>query len=258
MRQIFGGYAIIHPEMIMKTLRCPAIRAVLPAVLLFSLLVCFSEAPAAQTADGLFTAGTVAFSLQPDDLIRSAAIGGQLGYRMPRGVLLMGEYLYAGKDFYYYDSSNRRWTMATGWPEVPSGSSSRSDWIFYRTRHIVGFALGGSGAPLAAYSHAAGPLSRLGLYGAVGFMLSIISVSEAEDTYPEFGKEAESSSIGDSRVLFTTTFRGGLVYPARSPVAGKLAYLVQLERNDDFGQEQYIRRNSLIFLGITLQPGGFR
>jgi hypothetical protein len=242
----------------MKALRYPVFRTTLPAALLLGLLVCFSHAPAAQTADGLFTAGTVAFSLQPDDLIRSAAIGGQLGYRMPRGVLLLGEYLYADKDFYYYDSSAKRWTMATGWPEVPSGSSSRSDWIFYRTRHIVGFALGGSGTPLATHTVAAGPLSRLGLYGAVGIMLSIISVSEAEETYPEFGKEAGASSIGESRVLFTTTFRGGIVYPAQSPIAGKLAYLVQLERNDDFGQEQYIRRNSLIFLGMTLQPGGFR
>ncbi len=205
----------------------------------------------AQTADGLYINGSVALAMQPDDLIGGAAVGGQVGFRFPGSLLLVGEYLYAGTDYYYYDSSQGEWTMAAGWSDVPSGSSSRDDWLFYRSRHIVGAAIGASGRvgqPGSPY--------RIGLFGTAGFMLSIVDISDAEDYYPEFAEAAQSSSIGDSQVLFTTTLRGGLVYPAESTFAGQLAYLVQLERSDDFGEEHYFRRNSLLYLGVTVHLGG--
>lgn len=217
-------------------------------VVFTSLLFFFGplEDSATQTRNGVFLAGTLAFALQPeDDLVDNTAIGAQIGYRFPGGLLILGEYLYTGTDYYYYDQDKRRWTMATGWSDVPSGPSSRSDWLFYRDRHAVGLAAGLSGR-----------FAGVGLFTAAGFMLSIIDLSDAEDTYPDFAAAAEQSSIGDDRVLFSTTLRGGLVFPAESALAGQLAYVVQLDRDDDFGETRYFRRNSLIYLGVTIQHGG--
>lgn len=222
-------------------------RPVLAVVFTSLLILVPFRSSEAQTADGMFLAGTVGFSLQPDDLIGGAAVGGQLGFRFPGSLLLFGEYLYAGTDYYYYDSDNTRWTMATGWSEVPSRSTSRRDWLFYRTRHAVGVAAGLSGA-----------YARIGAFGAAGLMLSFVNLSDAQDHYPEFTAAAEQSSIVDGRVLLTTTLRAGLVYPAEGLVAGQLAYMVQIENNDDAGEAQYIRRNSLIFLGLVIQSGGFQ
>mgnify|MGYP006287002573 CR=1 FL=1 len=197
---------------------------------------------AEQTASGPYLAITGAGSIQPDDLVGNAAFGGPVGYRGGGGFLVLGEYVYAGKDFYYHDGSD--WTIAASWPDVPSGSSSRSEWIFYRERHAVGIAAGGSGA-----------VGRLGLFGAGGFMLNIVSLSSAAEYYPEFEQTAIQSSIGDSTALLTATLRGGVVYPARSSVAGLLAAMVQLEPSDQLGNTRYYRRNTLVFVGITFQLG---
>jgi hypothetical protein len=196
----------------------------------------------AQTATGPYAAITGVISGQPDDLIGNAAFGGQIGYRTPTGFLLLGEYLYAGKDYYFYEDSS--WKLAASWPDVPSGSTSRSDWIFYRERHAVGIAAGFSGA-----------VHRVGLFGAGGLMFNIVTLSEGADYYPDFEKAATQSSIGDSTVLFTTTLRGGIVYPARSPVAGHLALMMQLEASDQLDDSRYYRRNTFILLGMSFQLG---
>lgn len=206
------------------------------------LLIGAGQIATAQTAPGPYAAITGAISAQPDDLIGNAAFGGQLGFRAPTGFLVIGEYLYAGKDFYFYEGSS--WKMAASWSDVPSGSTSQSDWIFYRERHAVGVAAGFSGA-----------IYRVGLFGAGGFMFNIVTLSEGADFYPEFEKAATQSSIGDSMVLFTTTLRGGIVYPARSPVAGHLALMVQLEPSDQLDDSRYYRRNTFILLGMSFQLG---
>ncbi|MFA7566396.1 MAG: hypothetical protein WCY01_05165 [Alkalispirochaeta sp.] len=196
----------------------------------------------AQTATGIYAAFTGAITAQPDDLVDSGVIGGQLGYRAPGSWFVFGEYLYAGKDFYYFEKSE--WHMSASWLDVPSGSVSRNDWIFYRDRHAVGLAGGLSGA-----------IGEVGFFGAAGVMLNLVLLSDAADSYPEFEQAATRSSIGESTVLFTTTFRGGVVWPAHAPVAGQAAVMVQLEPTRQSGDTGYLRRNTYFFLGVVFQTG---
>lgn len=195
-----------------------------------------------QTATGPYVAFTGAIPLQPDDLIGNAAFGGQIGFRGPGGFLLLGEYLYAGKDFYFYDGSS--WKMAASWLDLPSGSSSRGDWLFYRERHVVGLAAGFAGA-----------FGQVGVFGAGGIMFNVVTLPEATDYYPEFEEAATRSSIGNSSVLFTTSLRAGVVYPARSPVAGHVAVLAQLEPSEQLGETRYYRRNTMFLVGMAFQIG---
>jgi len=57
--------------------------------------------------------------LDSDDLVTESAVGGALGYRFDGGLLLLGEYLYAGTDFYYYDGGDG-WRQAESWSDVPA------------------------------------------------------------------------------------------------------------------------------------------
>jgi hypothetical protein len=196
----------------------------------------------AQTATGLYAALTGAVTSRPDELVGNGAVGGQVGFRMNPGWFFFGEYLYAGKDFYYPDGSD--WKMAASWRDVPSGSASRGDWVFYRERHAVGLGGGLSGA--------VGPV---GLFGAAGLMFNIVSLSDAADYYPEFQEAATTSSIGDSTVLFSTTLRAGVVWPPDSPFAGHGAVMVQLEPSDQAGDEGYLQRNTYFIFGVVFQTG---
>jgi hypothetical protein len=196
----------------------------------------------AQTKTGAFASALVAMTAQPDDLVGSGAIGGQIGLRAPTGFLVLGEYLYTGKDYYFYDGSG--WKMAASWPDVPSGSTGRNDWLFYRSRHAAGLAAGYSGA-----------VRRFGFFGAGGVMLNYVTLSDAADTYPEFETAATQSSIGGSNVLFSMTARGGIVYPAESAVAGSFTVMFQLEPTQQLGETRYLRRNTYFILGLTIQTG---
>jgi len=207
-----------------------------------ALLLASRQPLPAQTLTGAYATGVAAITSQPDDLTNSGAIGGQLGLRAPSGFIVFGEYLYTGKDYYFYDGSD--WNVAASWYDVPSGSSSRGDWLFYRTRHVVGISGGFSGA-----------IRRVGLFGAGGFMLNIVSLSDAAETYPEFEAVATQSSIGDSNVLFSTTVRGGVVYPADGHVAGSLSVMMQLEPTEQLGETRYLRRNTYIMFGLSVQTG---
>ncbi|MFW6388010.1 MAG: hypothetical protein ACOC0B_01925 [bacterium] len=199
----------------------------------------------AQTAPGGYGAGILGFGIRTDDLVESAALGVQGGYRSSGGVLFMGEYLYLGRDFYYFDFDDERiWKRADSWSSVPSPEADINDWLFTRSRHMLGAAAGFSGV-----------FGPAGLYGAGGLALSWLSVSDAEDEYPEFGEAARQSSLGDSGVLVTPTIRGGMVVPANSVIAAQVSYMLMLERGDDSSELGYVRRNSLLYIGLVVQPG---
>ena len=91
------------------------------------------EPPSAygQCAPGVFVLPEVTVSAHTEDALSTVSAGGQIGFRNSSGLFLFGEYLYAGKDFYYYDSDEREWVRAASWQHVPSGSSSRGFWLFY-------------------------------------------------------------------------------------------------------------------------------
>jgi hypothetical protein len=198
----------------------------------------------AQTVSGPFLAGEVGIGLETDDLVDGSSIGGSLGYRFSGGLLLVGNYLYAGTNFYYFENG-AGWRHAPTWSAVPSGSSSRSDWIFYRRRHVIGFGAGLSGR-----------LGPVGVFGTAGLMLNVVAVSEAEEYYPEFRDAAEESSIAGGRTLATTALRGGLTYPAHGSVAGTLSWMVNFDSIEEADSTAYFRRNSLILLGVSVQAGG--
>lgn len=198
----------------------------------------------AQTVDGPFLAGEIGIGLETDDLVGGSAIGGSLGYRFPRGLLIIGNYLYTGTDYYYFESDTG-WQQAASWSDVPSGTISQGDWIFYRRRHVIGLGAGLSGR-----------LGPVGAFGTAGLMLNIVAVSDAEEYYPEFRDVAENSSIVGGRTLATTALRAGLVYPAEGSVAGTLSWLVNFDSIEDAGSTSYFRRNSLILIGVSFQAGG--
>ncbi|MFW5695243.1 MAG: hypothetical protein ACOCYB_08735 [Alkalispirochaeta sp.] len=213
-------------------------------LLLGALGVMATPCATAQTAGGPFIAGEIGIGLETDDLVDGSAMGGSLGYRFPGGLLLVGSYLFAGTDFYYFESGSG-WQQAPSWSDVPDGGSSRGDWLFYRQRHVVGLAAGLSGS--------VGPV---GVFGTGGLMLNVVSLSDAEDYYPEFRDTAEESSIAGGRTLATTAVRAGLSYPAQGTFAGTLSWMVNFERIDDATTASYFRRNSLVILGISIQVGG--
>ncbi|MEX2443925.1 MAG: hypothetical protein WD492_09990 [Alkalispirochaeta sp.] len=213
-------------------------------VLIGALTVVTALGAAAQTAGGLFLAGEVGIGIETDDLVDGSALGGSLGYRFPGGLLLVGSYLFAGTDFYYFEADSG-WQQAPSWSEVPSGGSRRGDWIFYRQRHVVGMSAGLSGR--------VGPV---GVFGTGGLMLNVVSLSDAEDYYPEFTEAAEESSIAGGRTLTTTTVRAGLVYPARGSFAGTLSWMVNFDRIADAATPSYFQRNSLVVIGVSIQAGG--
>jgi hypothetical protein len=201
----------------------------------------------AQTATGPWIAGELAFSMESNDVVDGVLVGGQVGFRSPGGLIFLGEYLFAGTDYYYYTASDG-WLLAPDWSSVPSGSSSRSDWLFYRQRHLVGLAAGLSGSIL-----------DVGLFAAGGFSLTLISLSEAADFYPEFAESASQSSLGARRVQVRPSVRAGVTWPAQSVIAGQLTWLVtvppEAERRalEDRG---WLRASSIITIGVVLHLGG--
>jgi len=198
----------------------------------------------AQTASGAFISGELGIGLETDDLVDGIALGGSVGYRFPRGLLLMGTYLFAGTDYYYFEEGTG-WQKSPSWADVPNGGSSSNDWLFYRQRHVVGLAAGLSGS--------VGPV---GVFGTGGVLLNVLSLSDAEDYYPDFSTAAEQSSIAGGRVLATTAIRAGISYPAEGTVAGTLSYMVNFDRIDDTTTTSYFQRNSLIIVGVSFQAGG--
>lgn len=221
------------------------IAGVLGAAALSLMALLAVQPAAAQSAEGVFISGVGTTAMQPDDLIGSSGVGVQAGFRSPSGLLFLGEYYYTGKDYYYPDDGG--WKKAASWTEVPLSSEvSRDEYIFYRTRHVLGGAVGFSAA-----------VDQIGLFGAAGLTFNILALSEARDYYPEFVDAAKESSIGDGMVLMTTNLRAGLVFPAEGPIAGQLAYMLMFENaGETAGNQTYIRRNSLIYLGVSLQVGG--
>lgn len=219
------------------------------AVVLSACILLYATAgvATAQTKTGPFLGASVAIASNPDDLMGSAAIGGQLGFRSPLGIFLLGEYLFAGTDFYYFDSGRGEWSKPVSWSEVPAGNASRSDWQFYRRRHVLGGSVG------LGYH-----VRDLGFYSAIGLLFNIIDLSSAAESYPAFEAAATESSIDSGTVEASTVFRIGLVYPARSFIAGSISYLLVFQRGDLPGEEGYVQRNGLIMLGVVLQPGGLR
>jgi hypothetical protein len=215
-------------------------------LIVLALLVGTAGSVAGQTADGFFIAAEAGIGLQTDDLFTESAVGGSLGYRFDGGLLLLGEYLYAGTDFYYFAGTDG-WRQAESWSDVPGGSSGRSDWLFYRRRHVIGITAGLSGR-----------VARLGVFATAGILFNAITLSDAADFYPEFAAEAERSSIGTGRVLTTTALRGGLTYPAEGAVAATASWLVSFERPEGDNPAVYIRRSSIILLGVVFQAGGLQ
>lgn len=201
----------------------------------------------AQTRTGPFLGADLAIAGNPDDLFGSAAIGADIGFRTPLGLVFLGEYLFAGTDFYYFDSADGEWSKPVSWSEVPSGNTSRGDWLFYRRRHVLGGSVG------LGYH-----VQDLGFYSTIGFLLNILDLSPAAENYPAFEEAATRSSIGYSTVEASTVFRVGLVYPAQSIVAGRLSYLFLFQRDDIPGESGYITRNGLLMLSVVFQPGGLR
>lgn len=213
-------------------------------ITIVAVLLCAAPGLEAQTRTGPFVGATFALVDRPDELAGDAAFGGHIGIRSPLGLVVMGEYLYAGKDFYYFDSANARWSGPVRWSQVPSGESSRSDWQFYRRRHVVGGSVG------LSY-----PLGRLGLYSTAGIMINIVEPSDVADSYPAFKDAVTSSSLGEGPVFASYAFRFGAVYPARALIAGQVSYAVSF-RNGDLGDnDRYIRSNDLFLVGFVIQPG---
>ena len=216
-------------------------RSVLTIVIIAT-LASTAQLVDAQTRSGLFFGGNVAVASNPDDLIGTAAVGGHIGVRFPLGLVLLGEYLYAGKDFFFFDSGAGEWSKPVAWRDVPSGDSSRGDWLFYRRRHVVG---GSAGVGFS--------VGDLGIYSTIGILLNIVDLSDAADSYPAFREAATESSIDNGNVLRSTAFRVGLVYPAQSLIAGQLSYVLIFGRDDLPDEDEYIRRNGLLMLGVVIQ-----
>ncbi len=213
------------------------------------LLFGYSGVAHSQAQTGGYLSAVVATALQPDDIIGSLGAGFQGGYRFPWGLLLVGDVLYTGTDYYYFDfDDGREWRQAGSWREVPSGSVRRGDWPFYRTRFLLGGAAGLSGS-----------IARVGLFSTVGFMLSILDFPDISEDYPEFADAAIVSSIGNDDVQVSTSVRAGVVYPVGGSISGQLSYMVLLTtEEDDFGEREWLQRNGLIYLGVTVNFGGRR
>ncbi|TVQ21918.1 MAG: hypothetical protein EA383_16330 [Spirochaetaceae bacterium] len=212
-----------------------------------SLMVCGVPQLSAQTVSGAYVGATVAGRPVPDDVFGSFAVGLQGGYRFPAGLFLSGEYMYAGRDYYYFDfDGDRSWKQAASWSDVPSGDASASEWLFFRERHILGVAAG-----LAV------PVGQVGLFGAAGFSISIIDLSDAEDNYPEFADAARESSIGSGTAEVSPSLRAGITFPASSLVSAQLSYGVvfRQEIGDDVAAGAYLWRNGLISVAVVLNVG---
>lgn len=198
-----------------------------------------------QTTSGMYLALGGSAALEPEDVIGTAGVGVQVGYRWPWGILVQGDFWYTGKDFYYFDTDSRAWRQAASWREVPSRGVSRGDWPFYRERLLLGLGAGLSGR-----------IRSVGLFSTVGFMVSVLDIAEMGDSYPEFADAATVSSMGEVESEVNAAVRAGVVWPADKPVSGQLSYLVLLRDDSDVaGERAWIQRNSLITLGVTLHLG---
>lgn len=196
-----------------------------------------------QTASGVFITGEIGLAPAPDDFVGEAALGGMLGYRTGGGILFGLEYLWAGTDYYYFDDD--RWLRAPGWSAVPAGTTARENWLFFRDRHVVGLSAGLSGS-----------FWLVGVYATGGILLNLITMSEAAEFYPEFAAAATETAYGPATLIATGSARVGIVIPAEGAIAGTAAWMVGFDRPDTVGTPGYFRRNSLFFIGVTVQAGG--
>ncbi len=211
-----------------------------------ALLLVPAVAADAQTQTGLYIGGLVSTALIPDDVVTNGAVGLQIGFRAPTGLLLVGDFHYAGEDYYYFDFDRRGWVQAASWQEVPNGSVSRGAWPFYRTRSFFGGAIGYSAS---GYS--------FGYFGTVGFMFGVLQASGAAEDYPDFEKAVLASSLGSSPVSLSTSLRIGATFPSHGPFTGQLAYMLLLDSQRDAvsGEATWFRRNSMLMLGLVVNTG---
>jgi hypothetical protein len=200
----------------------------------------------AQTQTGYFVGGLAATALITDEVLTNSAAGLQLGYRYPAGLLFLVDFLYAGDDYYYFDFDQRRWTQAASWSEVPNGDISRSAWPFYRSRSLLGGAIG--------YSADGYPL---GYFASLGFMISMIQESDATGDYPGFKDAIRSTNVGSSPIALSTSLRLGATFPVWGPLTGQLAYMLLIGEEWNAFEQRFVqfRRNSMIMLGLVVNTG---
>ena len=195
------------------------------AAFLTIVLLAVAVGAGAQTSTG-FTISFRGGVPDPQNVfVDRGVVGGMVGYRTANALLFAFDYLYIGKDYYYFE--NGSWSDGVGWSDVPSGESSRSDWIFYRSRQLISPSVGLSG-----------PVGPVGLYATVGVNLTFVVLSDARSAYPGFSKAADTSPTKLMPVA-----RGGVRWPARSLFGFQIEY-------------SWSREDALLMFGACFDSGG--
>ncbi len=203
----------------------PVRKAAMTVVSVLSLSILAALPGWTQTSTG-FTVSVRGGVPQPEnEFIERGVVGGMVGYRTPRALLFAIDFLYAGKDYYYFEKG--RWSEGVEWSQVPAGVSGRSDWIFYRSRNVLSPSVGASL-----------PLGAVGVYATAGVNFSFVVLSDARDAYPGFAAAAERSPASVVPVV-----RGGLRWPARSLFGFQLEY-------------SWSRDDAVIIFGAVFDSGG--
>lgn len=98
------------------------------------------------------------------------------------------DYLYVGREYYYFNHDSNYWFGPVPWSAVPE-RSERRDWLFYHDRHFI---------CLSAAFYL--PINKVEFFISQGISLVWLSLSNAGDYYPDFQQSFDN--LGQGRKVF--------------------------------------------------------
>jgi hypothetical protein len=158
------------------------------------------------------------------------------------------DYVYVGKEYYYFDHNRKTWRGAVPWSQVPD-DIEEGEWLFYHTRHYI--------APYPVFFIPAGRIDFL--IGAGPSFVFLVSPLR-ETYYPAFQSAFEEIKSRNEVFIGYTLHLGAEVHLWRWLTLGA-EYLLESDRIVDFADKfrehgiDYLHKEGNLILSMNFVFG---